>query len=252
MVRGYGRTGHGLFAQPDREKRRRRWREGSINWKPNTSRPFGISFWYTERAECPVFMGECQIRQMTWSLLQWRWSLLMHRGAWRRIQGEQLGGSLRNRPAVYAQLCRELSFLNIHIFNELKRLSPHTDAVHPWRICSSRKGGESGESFPAGQMFVQFMILLPCPMEVTWHPPLVWSFLVYCLLTNQLKNVWIIWMGQKTAHFICDVLDSRATLTFDLPKMTDQDQSQLALNIKQPTMLWSLLAVYISTRLQII
>lgn len=173
MVRGYGRAGHGLFAQPDREKRWRRWREGSINWKPNTSRPFGISFWYTERAECPVFMGECHIRQMTWSLLQWRWSLLMHRGAWRRIQGEQLGGSLRNRPAVYGQLCRELSFLNIHIFNELKRLSPHTDAAHPWRICYSSKGGEG---FPAGQMFVQFMILLLCPMEVTWHPPLVWSF----------------------------------------------------------------------------
>lgn len=39
-------------------------------------------------------------------------------------------------------------------------------------------------------------------------------------------------LNQKMAHFIWDVLDSTATLTFDLPEMLDQEQS-----IKQPTML---------------
>lgn len=117
------------------EKWQHWWREGSIYWKSNTSRPFGISFWYTDRAEYPVFMGS---RQMTWSLLQWRWSLLMERGTWRRIQEQQLGVSHRNRPAVYAQLCRELSFLNIHKFNRLKRLLRHAGSakdihVQPWK-----------------------------------------------------------------------------------------------------------------------
>lgn len=114
------------------------WREGSIYWKSNTSRHLGISFWYTDRAEYPVFMGESQSRQMTWSLLQWRWSLLMERGTWRRIQEEQLGVSHRNKPAVYVQRCRELSFLNIHIFNQLKRLLRHAGSakdihVQPWK-----------------------------------------------------------------------------------------------------------------------
>lgn len=102
--------GQGLFAPPDVEKRQCWWRKGTINWKPNTLQPCGISFRYAERAKCPAFMGEYQIGQMTWSPLRWRWSLLVQRGAWRRIQEEQLGGSLRNRPAVYAQLCWELSF----------------------------------------------------------------------------------------------------------------------------------------------
>lgn len=66
---------------------------------------------------------------MTLSPLQWRWSLLVQHSAWCWMQEEQLGRSLRNRPADYLQLCWELSFLNIHIFNELKRLAQHTDAV---------------------------------------------------------------------------------------------------------------------------
>lgn len=133
------KAGQGLFAWPDRGKWQHWWRKGSIYWKPNTSGPFGISFWYTDRAEYPVFMGECQSRQMTWSLLQWRWSLLMDRGAWRRIQEEHLGVSHRNRPAVCAQLCRELSFLNIHIFNRLKRLLRHTRAALR-HTCATVKG----------------------------------------------------------------------------------------------------------------
>lgn len=80
-----------------------------------------------ERAECSVFIGKYQILQMTWSPLQWRWSLLVQHGAWCWMQEEQLGGSRRNRPTDYLQLCWELSFLNIHIFNQLKRLSEHTD-----------------------------------------------------------------------------------------------------------------------------
>lgn len=82
--------------------------------------PLGSSFWYMERAECSVLIGKYQILQMTWSPLQWCWSLLMQHGAWCWMQEEQLGGSLRNRPADYLQLCCELSFLNIHIFNQLK------------------------------------------------------------------------------------------------------------------------------------
>lgn len=87
--------------------------------------PQGSSFWYMERAECSVFIGKYQILQMTWSPLQWRWSLLVLHGAWCWMQEEQLGRSCRNRPADYLQLCWELSFLNIHIFNQLKRLSQH-------------------------------------------------------------------------------------------------------------------------------
>lgn len=82
-----------------------------------------------ERAECSVFIGKYQILQMTLSPLQWHWSPLVQHGAWCWMQEEQLGGSLRNRPADYLQLCWELSFLNIHIFNQLKRLSLHIDAV---------------------------------------------------------------------------------------------------------------------------
>lgn len=89
--------------------------------------PVGSSlFLCAERAECSVFMGGNQILQMTWSPLQWRWSLLVQHGAWCWMQEEQLGSSLRNRPADYLQLCWELSFLNIHIFNQLKGLSQHT------------------------------------------------------------------------------------------------------------------------------
>lgn len=152
------KAGQGLFARPDRGKWQHWWREGSIYWKPNTSRPFGISFWYTDRAEYPVFMGKCQSRQMTWSLLQWRWSLLKERGAWRWIQEEQLGVSHRNKPAVCAQLCRELPFLNIHIFNRLKRLLRHTQAALRTYMCNRERkcySGKAGSSGEVGQNFLQ-------------------------------------------------------------------------------------------------
>ena len=101
-----------------------------------------------ERAECSVFIGKYQILQMTWSPLQWLWSLLLQHGAWCWMQEEQLGGSLRNRPADDVQLCWELSFLNIHIFNQLKGLSPHRDTVQKTHTCThslaqTHKAGEA-------------------------------------------------------------------------------------------------------------
>lgn len=86
--------------------------------------PRGLSFFVCmERAECSIFKGRFQIRQMTWIHLQRRWSLLVQHSAWCWMPEEQLGMSLKNRPADDLQLCWELPFLNIHIFNQLKQLS---------------------------------------------------------------------------------------------------------------------------------
>ena len=116
--------------QSNRGKWQSQRKEGKANWKPNTPRPCGIVSFFSVQGTCRVLCvyggGGDQILQMTWSPLQWRWSLLVQHGAWCWMQEEQLGGSHRNRPADYLQLCWELSFLNIHIFNQLKGLSQHT------------------------------------------------------------------------------------------------------------------------------